>query len=263
MLAIQSLGSSSKGNAFLVTAGDRRYLVDAGHSCRYLETALLDAGCPPGELDALIITHSHSDHIRGLPRFIRQHRKPVYLSRSCATAPQLSEIDRTLLRLIRAGEQETTGSTRIRFEAASHDANETCWVEFTVQGVSAALIYDTGIVTTQMEHAVERASLVALESNYDPQMLAAGPYPPRLQRRIAGDRGHLSNSTAAELLERAATSRLQGILLCHLSETNNRPLLAGETAGAALRRAGRTGCRLMAARPRSSSPPLLFPGRTT
>lgn len=260
-VSIQSLGSSSKGNAFLVRTGEQLFLVDGGHSCRYLERALHAAGCPPEELTALLLTHSHSDHIKGVRVFSERYRRPLYLSRSTAMAPQLIDVDHTLLRLIRAGEQEELGPTVIRFEASSHDANETCWPEFVHRGLHAALIYDTGTVTAEMERAVERAHLLALESNYDPEMLSSGPYPAYLQRRISGERGHLSNGSAATLLQKKTTPRLQGVLLCHLSETNNRPEIAGQRAGAALRAAGRTGCRLMAAGPRRVSPPLTLNGK--
>ena len=221
------LASGSKGNALLVANGRSRLLIDAGLSARELCRRLEAVGISPGELTGIIVTHEHIDHVRGLGVLSRRFNLPVYLHHAVAAAladshrlAQVHEFD--------SGEL-SIGEFAVRAFPVTHDAAAT--VGFSVTGSTGKLgvATDLGVATRLVAEELRNCRALVLESNHDEELLRDGPYPWPLKQRIRGHHGHLSNNDSAKLLDALCWEGLEGVLLAHLSETNNRPELA-ETA---------------------------------
>ncbi|WP_027960233.1 MBL fold metallo-hydrolase [Halomonas halodenitrificans] len=225
-LHFASLGSGSKGNATLVSDGETHVLVDCGFTLRDAERRLARLGLHPRQLDALLVTHEHGDHIRGVGPLARRHGVPVWLTPGSWASGRLGELP-----------ERRWITPQVRFEVKGlcfdpvtvpHDAREP--VQFRIQGGGRhlGLLTDIGHPTEHVVRAFAGCDALALECNHDIRMLAEGPYPPRLKRRVGGDWGHLANTQAATLLARLGLDRLQRIACSHLSEHNNRPELVLE-----------------------------------
>jgi phosphoribosyl 1,2-cyclic phosphodiesterase len=238
------LASGSDGNALLVRGGGTTVLVDCGLSAAALARALAGLGVHAREIGAVLVSHEHSDHVSGLGAFVRRHRVPVYLTRGTARALR----DRGNGRLggageslccVRAGEPMWVGAFEVVPFSLSHDAAEPVGFRFqTPSGVRLGLITDTGEATREAEEALAGCHLLGLESNHCADMLARGPYPAFLKRRILSERGHLSNAAAADLLERLTGDGLRTVLALHISKVNNTPSLARNALEHRLRSAG-------------------------
>jgi len=229
-----SLGSGSKGNALLVHAGTTRILIDCGLGIRTLTQRLGRVGVIPEQLDAVLVTHEHSDHSAGLQALQRRTGCPVF-----ATAGSLQAITaRTPLpgavNVIAAGQPFQVDDLDIHPYAVPHDALEPTQFVVGDGAFRLGVLTDAGHVTETMVAALEACDGLVLEFNHDRQMLASGPYPAFLKRRIAGEHGHLDNDTAAGLLSKLAHARLQQVLGAHLSEQNNQPSLVRGAMAAAL-----------------------------
>ena len=218
------LASGSKGNALLVANGRSRLLIDAGLSARELCRRLEAVGISPGELTGIIVTHEHIDHVRGLGVLSRRFNLPVYLHHAVAAAladshrlAQVHEFD--------SGEL-SIGEFAVRAFPVTHDAAAT--VGFCVTGSTGKLgvATDLGVATRLVAEELRNCRALVLESNHDEELLRDGPYPWPLKQRIRGHHGHLSNNDSAKLLDTLCWEGLEGVLLAHLSETNNRPELA-------------------------------------
>ena len=232
MSKFYSLFSSSKGNASFVGSPAGGVLVDAGVSCRRLLQSLAAHDIPEKAVQAVCITHTHTDHIAGLRVFLGQHPIPV-----CGTAETLAQLrfsdkfpQDADLREILPTETIHTDSVAVTAFPTMHDAPGSCGYRFELpDGQTCAVCTDLGCVTPEVEKGVLGADLVLLEANYDPKMLRYGPYPASLQERIRGKYGHLSNGDSAgtaEMLIEHGTTRL---ILGHLSEKNNTMPLAQQT----------------------------------
>jgi phosphoribosyl 1,2-cyclic phosphodiesterase len=218
------LGSGSKGNATLVECGRTRVLVDCGFATREAEARLLRLGVEPASVNALLVTHEHSDHLGGVGRFARRHRLPVWLTHgSCAAWTDPEDID---IRCFSPHEPFRIGELEVRPYPVPHDAREPCQYVLGDGRQQIGILSDAGHVTAHMRSVLGDCDALMLECNHDPAMLAAGPYPPALKRRVGGGLGHLSNAQAAALLSGLTLARLQHLVLTHLSEVNNRPELA-------------------------------------
>jgi len=228
MIEVCSLSSGSNGNAFYIRTGSGSFLVDAGISCRQTCLRLEQVGSHISQIKAIFITHEHSDHIRGLRVLLGKYPIPVYLSEKTYAQSGL-QLDSQLLHFIEAHSQVRFGLTRVESLPKSHDAAEPLMFSFMYRGRKVSFITDVGSVCANVIRAVQDADIVFLESNYDELMLRNGMYPIFLKERIAGEKGHLSNVTAAELILEHASSRLSHVFLSHLSENNNTPELAYET----------------------------------
>jgi phosphoribosyl 1,2-cyclic phosphodiesterase len=229
MIAL-SLQSGSNGNCIYVETPDARLLFDAGISGIQAERRLAEYGRDIRRVDAVIISHDHFDHVRCAGVFHRKYGLPVFISRRTLRA---AEEYRGLgpirdIRFFRSGGMLRFGRTSVETIVTPHDAAD--GVAFVVAAGNArvGILTDLGHVFDDLRDIVRSLDGVFIESNYDPEMLANGPYPLCLQERIRGPRGHLSNIESAELL-RACGRRLQWACLAHLSEQNNRPRLALET----------------------------------
>jgi len=222
------LASGSKGNALLVVNGRSRLLIDAGLSARELSRRLEAVGTCPGELTGIVVSHEHIDHVRGLGVLSRRFNLPVYLHH--AVAASLADSHRPVrVHEFDSGEELPVGDFAVRAFPVTHDAAAT--VGFTVTGASGKLgvATDLGVATRLVAEELRNCRVLVLESNHDEELLRDGPYPWPLKQRIRSSHGHLSNNDSAKLLENLCWEGLEGVLLAHLSETNNRPELA-ETA---------------------------------
>lgn len=231
------LGSGSKGNAVVIEADGTRVLIDAGFSPRMLQTRMRTVGIAPESIEALVITHEHSDHVSGAAAAARRWGWPVHASVGTAAAcPALATVACTTFV---AGSAVTIGALEVRTVTTSHDAADPVALLATGcrGGARLGIAYDMGVATDAVRRAMRDVDLLILEANHDETMLRLGPYPAMLKRRIASRHGHLSNGAAALLAGEWAHGGLRHVVLAHLSETNNDPELATRTVAAALARA--------------------------
>lgn len=221
------LGSGSKGNALLVEAAGRRVLVDCGFSAREAGRRLETLGLAPEQLDGVLVTHEHSDHAGGVVRLARRHSLPVYATHGTRAA--IGDGEDLSWHIISAHEAFQLGSLTITPVAVPHDAREP--VQFILDDGHRrfGLLTDLGHVTPHVVRSYSGCHALVLEANHDSDMLAAGPYPPMLKRRVGGDFGHLNNVQAAEFLQAVETAGLERLIAAHISEKNNDATLARDT----------------------------------
>jgi phosphoribosyl 1,2-cyclic phosphodiesterase len=225
------LASGSSGNAALIESGGRALLLDAGISARETWRRLGACGVADVRIEAILLTHEHSDHVRGARVLARRLGVPVMATTGTLTAAAscLSDVPETIA--IGRKDSFSVAGIKVRSFPTAHDAAETCGFTFeSRRGHRIGVATDTGVVTGEVLAAMEGAHVIGLESNHDLGMLESGPYPPFLKRRIAGERGHLSNEAAAAALDALSWKGLSHVFALHLSEQNNTP----EAARAAL-----------------------------
>ncbi len=233
-----SLNSGSNGNCIYVEAEGVRLLFDAGISGRRTAERLALHGQDVRRVDAVIISHDHIDHVRCAGVLARKFNLPVWMTPATLRAAgryALGRIDR--LHGFRAGQTLRFGPVRVQTLPTPHDAADPLAFVVCAAGRRLGILTDLGHVFPGLGQALGELDAAFLESNYDPEMLEAGPYPAALKRRIRGQSGHLSNFEAAELVASAGNGRLQWVALSHLSEINNTPELALETHRAIARTA--------------------------
>lgn len=231
-----TLASGSSGNAALLRTEHAAVLLDAGISAKRLTQALEALGTPPEALDAILITHEHADHIAGLRVFCKKHAVPVYASRGTAEALRDLAPTAQVVAFDAPGSFSLFDLTVTAF-CSSHDAFAPVGFRLDAPDGSLGLLTDTGLVPDEARDILRGADTLVLEANHDLGLLESGPYPYPLKRRIAGERGHLSNVDAAEFAVWAAQNGTQTIVLAHLSKENNTPELACLTVMHRLQRA--------------------------
>jgi phosphoribosyl 1,2-cyclic phosphodiesterase len=236
LLAVTSLGSGSAGNALLVRTAGAVLLVDCGIGIRRLLRALCSVGLTLADVDAVLISHEHSDHIRELPRFVMQGTA-VLSTRGSARA---ANVPTQLWEETRAERPVRIADVEVVAIPVCHDAEEPCGFLIRSGAGSVTVVTDLGCPCPAAAEAIAESRLVVLEANHDEAMLRRGPYPERLQRRILSDSGHLSNAGCADLLAQAirGSTHPPTVWLAHLSETNNRPHLAKQTVQRRLTQVG-------------------------
>ena len=227
-----SLGSGSRGNATFVQSRATCVLVDCGYSVREFENRCADLGVEPGGIDAILVTHEHADHIKGVGPLARKYRLPVWMSHGTFRDARCGDIPDLHLFGIHTPAFRI-GDIRVTPYAVPHDAREPSQFTFAVGSRRLGLLTDAGSITPHMIDRLDGVDALLLECNHDLRMLREGPYPPRLQARVAGDFGHLSNEQAGLLLASIDHSNLQHLVLAHLSEKNNSPGLAEAAVTAA------------------------------
>jgi phosphoribosyl 1,2-cyclic phosphodiesterase len=223
------LGSGSGGNAVAVTDGATTLLVDCGFSAKETARRMAIVGLDAGHVSAVLVTHEHSDHIRGVDVFARRHGCSVFATLGTRRATGLDALAADVCGLV-AGEPTRIGSFSVVPFRVSHDAAEPVGFRFEADcGERFGIATDTGVLTPEALEALRDVDILGLESNHDLSMLANGPYPQFLKTRIRSDRGHLSNPDAAEALELLASSRLRRVVALHRSGTNNSPTIVKRT----------------------------------
>jgi len=219
LLRFASLGSGSKGNATIIQAGDTTLLLDCGFSLRELDKRLNVIGMSGEQLSAILVTHEHSDHCKGVGAVARKYRIPVYMTPGTHISRDYGEL--AFLRLIEGYKAFSVGRILVQPVAVPHDAREPAQFTFHVDDVKLGILTDLGCITPHVLHAYSHCDGLLLEANHDSKMLALGPYPPSLKARVGGDWGHLSNTQAADFIELAALPSLQQLVVGHISEKNN------------------------------------------
>ncbi len=221
------LGSGSSGNSMVIESGEERILVDAGFSCREIERRLEKVGIAANRFSAVVLTHEHGDHSRGAPRFSRRHGVPIHATRGTLSALRLP-LHCPAPQTIESGRRYEVGSFSIEPFEVPHDAREPVGLVLESAGCRLGIAADLGRRSSGAWNSLRGLDALVLETNHDIEMLQSGPYPWPLKKRIAGDKGHLSNRDAADGLRELVSERLQWVVLYHLSRTNNMPLLAHE-----------------------------------
>lgn len=241
-MRLSVLASGSKGNATYVEGGGVRLLIDAGISCRDLEKRLAAVGADPDGLDAILITHEHVDHVRGLARFAERHGTPIFANEGTAAVVErqcrLDGREPPPFTLFESRVPFALGGLTVTPVRTSHDTAEP--VAYTLDDGAARLGYftDLGFVSDEVAAALAACDALVLESNHDRTMLRCSGRPFALISRIAGDSGHLSNDQACEAVARCASSSLRALVLAHLSEECNQPDVARACMARALKARG-------------------------
>ncbi|SAK79315.1 beta-lactamase domain-containing protein [Caballeronia pedi] len=232
-----SLGSGSEGNALLVEASSgtttTRVLLDCGFSGKEVERRLARLNCRAEDLDAIVITHEHTDHIGSALTLARRWSIPLHMSWGTARAIGADEADIDL-HVLWGDESVAIGDLSVLPYTVPHDAREPLQYVFSDGACRLGVLTDVGVSTPHITNVLSGCDALVLESNHDVGMLAASRYPPSLKARIGGTHGHLNNEAAAAILASLDRSRLRHLVAAHLSQQNNLPHLAQAALAAAL-----------------------------
>ena len=239
MTVVHTLASGSSGNALVLLSGGTRILLDAGVSCRRITASLAELGLAPGDLDAILITHTHTDHISGLRTLLKRTDAPVWTTPRTGRdlLYRLPELEDRLCPA-EPGVPFEVGTCTITAVTTSHDAPGACGYRMDTADGSVGVLTDTGCITDQAADLLPGVDLAVLEANHDVETLCSGPYPYYLKQRILGLEGHLSNSDAAAFAVTLAERGASEIVLAHLSRENNTPAMALTAVETALAGAG-------------------------
>lgn len=229
-----SLGSGSKGNATLVASDSGAILIDCGFSLRETLARLASVGVSADDLDAVLVTHEHGDHVRGVAPLCRRFGVPLYATRGtiAAVAAGRHALQDCEVHPLDTGQVFHAGPFRCLPVPVPHDAREPCQYVLETGGRRLGVLTDLGSLTPAVVASYAECDALMLEANHDLQLLQQGPYPPSLKRRVGGALGHLSNAQSATLLRHCNVDRLQHLVLSHLSEQNNTPDHALEAVNA-------------------------------
>jgi len=233
------LASGSSGNAAYIRCGRTRILIDAGISCRRIERGLRRFGCALSDLDAVLLTHEHTDHVSGLPTLLKRTHMPVYTTRETWQAIG-RKVEPYQDRFVRLPRRLVLGQMQVIPFATSHDAARSVGYTIYHDDCKLTLATDLGCITPDVMTAAAWSDMLILEANHDETMLRQGPYPYSLQQRILSRYGHLSNAAAAEFLTALPRRGRQKVLLAHRSEKNNTPALTVKTMRSVLGNHGLT-----------------------
>lgn len=232
-LSFTLLGSGSSGNATLVSDGDTHILVDVGLSGRETVRRLAQCGIKPEQISAIVLSHEHGDHCRGIAPFVKHLNLPVFLTDGAYAASGLSLEEPKHQRIETGRAFEIHGILFTPF-AVPHDAAEPLAVTIEKDGVKIAIVLDLGYVSNLVVERLKGCDAIVIESNHDVNMLKVGPYPWALKQRVMSRRGHLSNEMVADYLINGFDGKARLVVLAHLSENNNLPELALLSARRAL-----------------------------
>ena len=232
-MRLVSIASGSSGNCIYIGSDNTHILVDAGISNKRIEQGLNEVGLKGAELDGIVVTHEHSDHVKGLGVLARKYRLPVYGTRGTldkiAAMSALGEYPKELLRPVSPDVAFAIGDLKLEPFSIDHDAADPVAYRVKHGRIDVAVATDMGHYDQYVIDHLQGLDAILIESNHDVNMLQAGPYPYYLKRRILSDHGHLSNENAGRLLSCILHDGLKQILLGHLSRENNYEALAYET----------------------------------
>ncbi len=225
-----TIASGSSGNCLYAGNEDTHILIDAGISCKRICEGLKTFHLEGGDIQGILITHEHTDHISGLGVLARKLCIPIYGTegtlRQISEMGNLGKIDRELFQPIEAGREFKIGSFSVESFSISHDAAEPVSYLIKDGAQKLGMVTDLGYYDEAIVERLQNSNLLYVEANHDIHMLQAGPYPYYLKRRILGERGHLCNEKAAELVTKLMNGQLNQVILGHLSKENNYPDLA-------------------------------------
>ena len=226
-----SLYSGSSGNCLLVETSNTKILIDAGESCKKISNALSSLEIEPCDIKAILVTHEHSDHVKGLGTFSKKYNIPVYANSKTwdAMQEQSAKINTQNIKKFTIEENFEVGDLKIHPFKIPHDAANPCGFNIFYDNKKLSIATDIGHMTSTIAHKLEDSSFILLESNYDPEILKCSSYPYLLKQRIAGPNGHLPNSEAGKTISFLMNSGLTEVMLGHLSRENNFPELAYRT----------------------------------
>lgn len=223
-MKVKVLSSGSKGNTTYIECNNTRLLIDAGNSCKYIVNKLKEIGIEGNDIDGILITHTHSDHIKGLKVFLNKFNSKVYITKGMITELSYLNnyqiIDNSILKI---------KDIIVNVIKTSHDAPDS--VGYVVNGNNKSIVYitDTGYINQKYFDILSNKEVYIMESNHDIEMLNNGSYPFRLRQRILGDKGHLSNYDSARYISSFIGNKTKCVMLAHLSAENNTEDLAYNT----------------------------------
>lgn len=212
-----SLGSGSRGNSTLVECGDTLLMIDNGFSTKETDKRLETLAVSGHDIDAILVTHEHTDHVAGVDRYSRRYGIPVWASHGTrAVSKKLEKVE-----CFNSHQAFKIGSIEVEPILVPHDAREPTQFVFKSKHLKLGIMTDTGSITPHMVEALTGCDGLLLECNYDREMLLNGVYPESLKRRVLGDWGHLDNQQSIELLKQLDIDKMQHLVLGHISEKNN------------------------------------------
>lgn len=219
-----SIGSGSKGNGTLIQKNQTTVLIDNGFTLKEFENRLAQKGLTPLDLTAVLITHEHGDHIKGVGPLARKYKVPVYCSHGTSMHEGLGKIPS--LKVLDSHQDFQIQDLKITPVVVPHDAREP--TQFVVQcdKYKFGILTDLGSLTPHIIEKYNGCHAILVETNHDQAMLGVGPYPPKLKVRVGGHLGHLNNAQAGQFLAAVDTSNLQHVVATHISEQNNQIDLA-------------------------------------
>lgn len=237
-MRLMSIASGSSGNCIFVGNDRTSVLVDVGISRKRISEGLSGVDMDFKDIDAIVITHEHIDHVRSLGVISRSCKIPIFATGDTCKAllhmPELGEFDKGLLHPIEPEVDFAVGDIRLRAHSIWHDASDPVCYSLYADDKKVSVATDMGGYDDYTIHSLKDSDALLVEANHDVRMLEAGRYPYQVKRRILGDRGHLSNEMSGRLIRALLNSHIKAILLGHLSGENNYPALAYETVKAEL-----------------------------
>ena len=242
-VSVTVLASGSKGNCTLVSSSATRLLIDAGLSCREILRRLLLCGQDACGIDAILITHEHTDHVAGLRVLARRLKIPVYITASTYQEYQRGARDAAGHRvnldrreLFASGTGFQVGDITVTPFTIPHDAVDPVGFTFRSDGIKVGICTDLGYMPASVRNHLRGCQVLMIESNHDLELLRGGPYPWSVKQRVMSRVGHLSNDALADFLTTDYDGSAEFLILAHLSEQNNHPEIARMTAERALGR---------------------------
>lgn len=217
----------------MIATGETCVLIDLGFGPRSLSRRLKEAGLEKQRIDAILVTHGHSDHISGIPKFVQSQPIPVFMNEGTRQeSPELEKLD--CWEPFQAGQAFSVGDLTFEAFSTPHDAAQPVGFRISADGLTGALTTDLGVLTSEVADKLMGCDFLVVESNHDEQMLKVGSYPWLLKQRVLGRNGHLSNSALAKFLQHEFDGCSRHLFLAHLSRHNNHPDIALESARRAL-----------------------------
>ena len=229
MIKFCNLFSGSSGNATFVETDATKILVDAGMSCQKIEKALESVGTTLSEIDAILISHEHSDHIKGIEMITKKFDVPVYASQKTWEAMSHLKVNNTYKHHFQIDQDFCIGDITVLPFSIPHDAADPCAFNLFHENKKITIATDMGHLDESLIQKMYASDILLIESNYDTDTLLCGPYPYLLKKRIQGDLGHLSNEVTSKAIKTLYENGVKHFVLGHLSKENNFPELAYQT----------------------------------
>lgn len=227
------IASSSKGNCTYICSDSSKILIDCGISAKRTTSVLQNHNINVEDINGIFITHEHTDHVSGAGVLARKYKIPIYATSETwefiENNNKIGKVDDRLKNHVYKGEQCIIDNIKIFPFGISHDAVDPVGYNVLIEDKKISVCTDLGVETKSVIDKLSNSNIVLIESNYDLEMLKKGCYPSNLKRRVLGDRGHLSNVDCAELLLKTKNENIEHLYLGHLSDDNNKPILAFQT----------------------------------